>query len=137
MAHSLLSKRKTKIKRLLVRSMSSSESDSEFDIRKEGDDEGNDDLDDGPPAWMIKSNSTPSASSTSQAPEKIFDATKILEAAAAAAASSSKVPEEDPVSISAPKTMEQQFASPEEMVERLVSKEFKSAFEVLQISPDA
>lgn len=154
--------------------MSSSESDSEFDIRKEGDDEEKDDLDDGPPAWMIKSNSTPSASSTSQAPEKIFDATKILEAAAAAAASSSKVPEEDPVSISAPKTseqqeqptkkgddmridsfmgallaevsgiksakrqkMEQQFASPEEMVERLVSKEFKSAFEVLQISPDA
>lgn len=159
--------------------MSSSESDSEFDIHKEGDEE-KDDLDDGPPAWMInKSNTTPSASSTSKAPEKpLFDATKILEAAAAAAsASSSKVPKEEE-DAAAPKTgekshdeeqpkkikgddmridsfmgallsevngiksakrqkMEQQFASPEEMVERLVSKEFKSAFEVLQISPDA
>jgi len=170
--------------------MSSSESDSEFDVRKEGDDEDEkDDVDDGPPAWMIGKKAVASSSSHAapSAPTSapLFDATKILEAAAAkqgaAPASAAVTPNEAPMetsTASAPpaaaaatsagakekpkkddmsmdkffgallnevngiksqkrQKMEEQFASPEEMVERLVGKEFKSAFEVLQISPDA
>lgn len=170
--------------------MSSSESDSEFDVRKEGDDEDEkDDVDDGPPAWIIGKKAVASSSSHAapSAPTSapLFDATKILEAAAAkqgaAPASAAVTPNEAPMetsTASAPpaaaaatsaganekpkkddmsmdkffgallnevngiksqkrQKMEEQFASPEEMVERLVGKEFKSAFEVLQISPDA
>jgi len=173
--------------------MSSSESDSEFDVRKEGDDEEErDDVDDGPPAWMIgKTAAASSSSHTAPAPAPtsapLFDATKILEAAAkqqgaapASAADTNEAPAEktSTASVAAPagaaaaaaaaakdtpkkddmsmdkffgallnevngiksqkrQKMEQQFASPEEMVERLVGKDFKSAFEVLQISPDA
>jgi len=170
--------------------MSSSESDSEFDVRKEGDDEDEkDDVDDGPPAWMIGKKAVASSSSHAapSAPTSapLFDATKILEAAAAkqgaAPACAAVTPNEAPMetsTASAPpavaaatsagakekpkkddmsmdkffgallnevngiksqkrQKMEEQFASPEEMVERLVGKEFKSAFEVLQISPDA
>lgn len=125
--------------------MSESESDSELCINEE-DDEKDDVGDDGPPSWMI--GSTPAASSTS--------ATAPTETEAKTSASTNTksnlredmnldnlfgafMNEVNGVKSAKRQKLETQMkiGSPEEMVERLMSKEWRSAYEVLMVSPES
>lgn len=127
--------------------MSDSDSDSELRINEE-EEEKDDEDNDGPPAWMIGAN--PAASSSSTAPAATTDS------AAPVSSSSNKrenlredmnmdnlfgalMNEVNGVKSSKRQKLETQMKiqSPEEMVERLLSRDWRSAFEVLMVSPES
>jgi len=124
--------------------MSDSESDSELRVHEEDDKE---ESDDGPPAWMLGADD-PRPDAT---PETLPQTTT----APATSSGATVKPEKDDLKldnlfgafmseVNGVKSTKRQkleaamkIQNPEEMVERLLSKEWRSAYEVLMISPDA
>eukprot|EP00397_Hematodinium_sp_SG-2012_P046593 GEMP01052700.1.p1 GENE.GEMP01052700.1~~GEMP01052700.1.p1 ORF type:complete len:373 (+),score=120.64 GEMP01052700.1:149-1267(+) len=139
----------------------SSESGSEFEIRQEAEAGDDSESDDNGPSWMLgegaSSTSAPKAATrTSTAAEPVKTAAEPVNTAAepvnAAAEPGKRAPKEDVrmdaflgalmsevngLKTGKKKKLEQKFAAPEEIIERLMSKETMSAFEVLMIAPDA
>lgn len=119
--------------------MSDESSDgSEFEVRKEGDDDDSE-SDGDRPSWMLGSTVAPSTtaptaatSSTAPVAKKPNRTDEVLDNMLG-----SFLGEVNGLKTAKKKKMEQKFASPGELVERLMSKETMSAFEVLMIAPDA